>query len=1098
MSTVCGMYVPMSPNTTSIWLPSASGTRTFETLLLQEDQELAREKVSANAQDNGPMATGSRIGPYKILDALGEGGFGTVYRAEQSRPVKRNVALKVVKAGMDTKQVLARFEAERQALAMMNHPNIARVFNAGVTDTGYPYFVMELVEGESVTTYCDRHQFTVDQRLDLFNQICEAIQHAHQRGVIHRDVKPSNVLITLQDDRPVPKVIDFGVARAMAQPLIEETLVTEQGLLIGTPAYMSPEQAERSGLDIDTRSDVYSLGVLLYELLTGALPFDAQSMQEAGFAEIPRILREVEPPVPSRKVIALADQSDTVARWRRTSPDGLHRRLRGELDWIVMKALEKDRNRRYPTPMDLARDVQRHMAREPVEAAPPRLVYRMRKLVRRHRLPLGIAALVVLLLLAGTTTSTYFALQSHDNAQQAQSLLGVANSQRDRADEERDKARRETQAAQAARERAERQDYYTTIRLVTATLDAGQYGGVRETLLECPQNLRGWEWGHLMDRCPKESWKMPAHEGRVNALAVSPDGTSFLSAGNDGRLIMWDVVPSAEASKASDAPRSPQANDASQTNESKSGDWAAVESVTPRWMVTSPLPVRAVAFFPDGIQVAAISAEQFIDGGSIPMPRAGRFFVCDVENGDVRHESVCGGARCFSLSPDGQWLYLGTEGSEDTQPPTVEQYRTSDWKLVRTHELENAPRALAVDRQGEYVAVVDDGHRFNVFETSDWECLWSDTTYNFPSNVWLDYMTGRLVITAWEHLSARDLGQKSELYTYSHDLPITSLDVDRDCGVLVTGGQDGVGRSDSRFYNRSSAWGNRAGCTSPVARRLRIEPLEGRRLLSVDMGQTTVELFGTSPALFVENQGQWADAELRYAFSGAGANVGYTSSGIDFQLFQHEAVDPSAEGEPTDILSDPLDGPEEYITHTAEFSVHFDGANMVEPVGLDRSESVFNYFVGDQANWRAEVPGYETVGYLDLYDGIDLHTRGQRDNLKYEFHVDPGADYSQIQVRYDGITDLQLDARGALHIQTSLGELVDEAPYVYQEIDGQQVTVAGQFSLLDADSYSFLITGSYDPGRPLPIKSCAKRQGCCRLCARNSLSHGAEEGVMEA
>jgi len=317
---------------------------------------------------------GENIGHYHLLTVLGEGGFGTVYLAEQQRPVKRRVALKVIKPGMDSRQVIARFEAERQALAMMDHPNIAKVFDAGVTDTGRPYFVMELVQGEPITSYCDRHRLTIDERLELFVPICEAIQHAHQKGIIHRDIKPSNVLVTIRDDSAVPKIIDFGIAKAMAQPLTERTLYTEQGQLIGTPAYMSPEQAEMTGLDIDTRSDVYSLGVLLYELLTGALPFDNASLRQAGLMGIAKVIREEEPPKPSTKISTLGDESENLAQRRRLSRDTLRRRLRGDLDWIVMKTLEKDRRRRYSTALDLAEDITRYQKHEAVDAAPPGLV----------------------------------------------------------------------------------------------------------------------------------------------------------------------------------------------------------------------------------------------------------------------------------------------------------------------------------------------------------------------------------------------------------------------------------------------------------------------------------------------------------------------------------------------------------------------------------------------------------------------------------------------------------------------------------------------------------------------------------------------------
>ena len=327
---------------------------------------------------------GTVIGPYKLLQQIGEGGMGTVFLAEQTEPVQRKVALKIIKPGMDSRHVIARFEAERQALALMDHPNIAKVLDAGTTDGGRPFFVMELVKGTPITRYCDEHKLTPRQRLELFVPVCQAIQHAHQKGIIHRDLKPSNVLVALYDDRPVPKVIDFGVAKAAGQTLTDKTLMTGFGAMVGTPEYMSPEQASLNNLDIDTRSDVYSLGVLLYELLTGTTPVDKKSLAKAALLEILRIVREVEAPRPSARLSTI-DTPPSVAANRGTEPARLSRLMKGELDWLVMKALEKDRSRRYDTVNGLARDIQRYLADEVVEARPPSTGYRLRKFLRRNK-----------------------------------------------------------------------------------------------------------------------------------------------------------------------------------------------------------------------------------------------------------------------------------------------------------------------------------------------------------------------------------------------------------------------------------------------------------------------------------------------------------------------------------------------------------------------------------------------------------------------------------------------------------------------------------------------------------------------------------------
>jgi eukaryotic-like serine/threonine-protein kinase len=354
---------------------------------------------------------GTRIGPYLIRHKIGEGGMGVVFLAEQEHPVRRSVALKVIKPGMDSTQVVARLEVERQALALMDHPHIAKFLDAGTTDSGRPFFVMEPVDGVSITEYCDQHRLTPRERLELFVPVCQAIQHAHQKGIIHRDVKPSNVLVTLRDGQPVAKVIDFGVAKAIDRRLTEQTLFTQLGVIVGTPEYMSPEQAKLSGLDVDTRSDIYSLGVLLYELLTGDTPLERRRLREAAFTEILRRVREEEPSRPSTR-LSTTEGTASIAALRGTEPARLARLVRGDLDWIVMKALEKEPDRRYETADGLARDIQRHLEGDPVEAGPPSALYRLRKLAQKHRAVLATAMAFAAVLLAATAVSTWQAVRA--------------------------------------------------------------------------------------------------------------------------------------------------------------------------------------------------------------------------------------------------------------------------------------------------------------------------------------------------------------------------------------------------------------------------------------------------------------------------------------------------------------------------------------------------------------------------------------------------------------------------------------------------------------------------------------------------------------
>ncbi|MBI5383754.1 MAG: protein kinase [Verrucomicrobia bacterium] len=460
---------------------------------------------------------GDRIGRYKLLQQIGEGGCGVVYMAEQEEPVRRRVALKVIKLGMDTKSVIARFEAERQALAMMEHQNIAKVLDAGATETGRPFFVMELVRGIRITEYCDENHLPTEERLKLFIQVCQAIQHAHQKGIIHRDIKPSNILVTLHDGVPVPKVIDFGIAKATEHKLTEKTLFTEFQSFIGTPAYTSPEQAEMSGLDIDTRSDIYSLGVLLYELITGRTPFDPEHLLRSGLNEMRRIIRDEEPVPPSTRLntLGMADATELSATRHARIPS-LVQTVRGDLDWIVMKCLEKDRARRYDSAGSLALDVQRYLDSEPVTACPPSQVYRLRKMIRRHQGAFAAAACVAATLVVGAGFSTWQAVRATTAERKALA-----------AQKQEAQLRRQAELDRAS---ARLNEYVADISLAKQSLEAGNYGRARQLLDKHrpppgEPDLRGFEWRYLWQVSQgDEHVPLPTQDGAVQSLAYSPSG----------------------------------------------------------------------------------------------------------------------------------------------------------------------------------------------------------------------------------------------------------------------------------------------------------------------------------------------------------------------------------------------------------------------------------------------------------------------------------------------------------------------------------------------------------------------------------------------
>jgi WD40 repeat protein/serine/threonine protein kinase len=478
---------------------------------------------------------GDRIGPYKLLELIGEGGCGRVYLAEQDGPVRRQVALKIIKPGMDSQSVVDRFEAERQALAIMEHPNIARFFDAGVTETARPYFVMELVRGLKITEYCENNAIDIARRLDLFVQVCRAVQHAHQKGIIHRDLKPSNVLVTLHDGLAVPKVIDFGIAKATQGGLTDRTMLTAFAQLVGTPAYMSPEQAELSGLDIDTRSDIYSLGVLLYELLTGKTPFDPKELLSAGLDEMRRTIREKDPQRPSTRWTQIQAGSSS-----RILSGAAPTALNPDLDWIVMKCLEKDRTRRYETANGLAVDIARHLNNEPVLARPPTAAYRLRKFVRRHKLVFATATSISAALLLGTAISIWQSVRARQAERAARLQARIATTESARAQQAERRAREESASAQRQESRAHANLYAANMRLAQFAWAQNNANQVRQLLAQTESYPRhGFEWFYWQRETRLELKTLQGHRAEVLAIAASPDGRWIATGSQDGTAILW-------------------------------------------------------------------------------------------------------------------------------------------------------------------------------------------------------------------------------------------------------------------------------------------------------------------------------------------------------------------------------------------------------------------------------------------------------------------------------------------------------------------------------------------------------------------------------
>ncbi len=819
--TLFNVAFPLSPADRAAYLERACGSdlilRTKVVALLRSHDDLGgflpESPKTTSFGDTEVLGTenpGDWIDRYRLVQRIGEGGFGTVYLAEQSEPIKRRVALKIIKLGMDTRQVVARFEAERQALALMDHPNIAKVFDAGATQAGRPYFVMELVPGVPITEYCDQNQLSLNERLDLFLQVCNGVQHAHQKGIIHRDLKPSNILITPDNRKPAPKIIDFGIAKATQEDLTEKTAVTQFHQFMGTPAYVSPEQAQMGG-DIDTRTDIYSLGVLLYELLTGRPPFDNQELLTDGLDEMRRIIREVEPKRPSIVAGTARAASISVASEisRPQSIKNQKSKIDADLDSIVLKCLEKDRSCRYETANDLGAEIQRYLKNEAVLARPPRLSYRVGKFVRRNRLAFGAGVVVTVALVIGTAVSSWQAI--------------LASRARNAEEQERITAQRERTAAQAAQKIAERERamaqrhlYAANLNLIQQAWDKNNVGRVSQLLEETSSYPeRGFEWFYWQRQVHLEAKTLRGHVGPVHCALFSPNGRQYLTAGADGTAIVWDAVTGKElvSLKGHQGPivsaaYSPDSSKIVTASEDQTARlWHALNGRQLRIFKGHTAALTAIAFSTDGERIASASTDRTVRLWSVSGEELASL------NG--HQEAV----RSVAFSPDNRRIATGSKDQ------SVKIWSASDGKeLITLGAPSNAISSVAFSPDGQSILAGSTNQAVRIWNVSEGTEVLSLRGQSAPVNAVAFSPEGRRFVTAdadgilkvWDVRSGINL-----LALKGHSAAILSAAFSADGRQIITGSADGTakvwnaGLNNEPVYLRGHQGGLFAATFSP-------------------------------------------------------------------------------------------------------------------------------------------------------------------------------------------------------------------------------------------------------------------------------------------
>ncbi|MCF7763608.1 MAG: protein kinase [Verrucomicrobia bacterium] len=812
---------------------------------------------------------GTVIDRYKLLQQIGEGGMGVVYMAEQTEPVTRKVALKIIKLGMDTKQVVARFEAERQALAMMDHPNIAKVLDAGATDTGRPYFVMELVRGVPITEYCDKNKLSTLERLNLFIPVCQAIQHAHQKGIIHRDIKPSNVMVTLHDGNAVPKVIDFGIAKATNQKLTEKTLFTNYAQMIGTPAYMSPEQAEMSGLDVDTRTDVYSLGVLLYELLTGSTPFPSKELLSMGYGEMQKVIAEKEPPKPSTRLSTMQHEELTVTADKRSAEGvALRKQFQGDLDWIVMKALEKDRTHRYETVNGLVADIRRHLDNEPVSAAAPTFSYQFSKFYRRNRKYMRVAATVAGLLVLATGFASFQAVRATRAEREQTRQREIAVKALDGEKEQRARAQASAQKAIEAGQRAEAGEreaedratalkvnhYFQNIALAYEEMSANRPAHALKLLNDCPEDLRGWEWNHVRHRSIASGQPITQFTDPIYYMAVSSNGrhvalisnqmlqvAELTAAGTLKRRQVLGLVPPpfVESMPWCAFSADGQFLAAASTN-GIAKLWNMEDRTLVRSFQGSTNAIDAIAIYPSGKEIAVAKRDdQAIN-------------IFDVSSGKLIRPLPTV-RMCFSLaySPDGRWLASGAGERE------IWIWESSTGNLVKKLSYPSPVQALAFSPDSGWLAG-GGNTTLKLWEVSSWNLAatleghtaWINSVAFTPDGTRLVSAGLDREIKIWEPFKEREI-----LSLVGHTNSISAIAVTPG-GRLVSGSMDGTMQvwETSPLPERRELF-TLTGHTNRVFS-LAFDPYRSGRLVSVGEDRGLVwdiveqALVGSFPAIF--------------------------------------------------------------------------------------------------------------------------------------------------------------------------------------------------------------------------------------------------------